>query len=98
MRLVEDAKRVSRGRKHSRSVPLYLTIIAIGAGLLTFIGWMVYAGSLSDAVRYTVGVVIIACPHALGLAMPLVVAISTTLSARNGLLIRQRVALWRLRT
>ena len=57
------------------------------------IGWLVFTGSLSDAVRNTVTVLVIACPHALGLAVPLVVAISTTLSARNGLLVRQRMAL-----
>lgn len=94
MRLVEDAqKSQSRAQTLAQRAAFYLTIIAIGAGILTFIGWMVFTGNLSDAVRYTVGVLIIACPHALGLAVPLVVAISTTLSARNGLLIRKRVAL-----
>lgn len=94
MRLVEDAqKSQSRAQTLAQRAAFYLTIIAISAGIITFIGWMVFTGNLSDAVRFTVGVLIIACPHALGLAVPLVVAISTTLSARNGLLIRKRVAL-----
>ncbi len=94
MRLVEDAqKSQSRAQTLAQRAAFYLTFIAIGAGILTFLSWMIFTGNLSDAVRYTVGVLIIACPHALGLAVPLVVAISTTLSARNGLLVRKRVAL-----
>lgn len=94
MRLVEDAqKSQSRAQTLAQRAAFYLTIIAIGAGVLTFLGWMFFTGNLSDAVRYTVGVLIIACPHALGLAVPLVVAISTTLSAQNGLLVRKRIAL-----
>jgi P-type Cu2+ transporter len=94
MRLVEDAqKSQSRAQTLAQRAAFYLTIIAIGAGILTLIGWLVFTGSLPDAIRNTVTVLVIACPHALGLAVPLVVAISTTLSARNGLLVRQRVAL-----
>jgi P-type Cu2+ transporter len=94
MRLVEEAqKSQSRAQSLAQRAAFYLTIIAITAGILTLIGWLVFTGSLSDAVRNTVTVLVIACPHALGLAVPLVVAISTTLSARNGLLVRQRMAL-----
>ncbi|MBA3874506.1 MAG: copper-translocating P-type ATPase [Anaerolineae bacterium] len=94
MRLVEDAqKSQSRAQTLAQRAAFYLTVIAIVAGILTFIGWLVFTGSLSDAVRNTVTVLVIACPHALGLAVPLVVAISTTLSARNGLLVRKRMAL-----
>ncbi len=94
MRLVEDAqKSQSRAQTLAQRAAFYLTIIAIIAGILTMIGWLVFTGSLSDAVRNTVTVLVIACPHALGLAVPLVVAISTTLSARNGLLVRKRMAL-----
>lgn len=94
MRLVADAqKSQSRAQTLAQRAAFYLTIIALVAAILTFIGWLVFTGNLSDAIRYTVGVLIIACPHALGLAVPLVVAISTTLSARNGLLVRKRVAL-----
>ncbi|MEO8393765.1 MAG: HAD-IC family P-type ATPase, partial [Chloroflexota bacterium] len=94
MRLVEEAqKSQSRAQTLAQRAAFYLTLIAIGAGVLTFIGWLVVTGSLSDAVRNTFTVLVIACPHALGLAVPLVVAISTTLSARNGLLVRKRMAL-----
>jgi len=94
MRLVEDAqKSQSRAQTLAQRAAFYLTIIAIIAGILTMIGWLVFTGSVSDAVRNTVTVLVIACPHALGLAVPLVVAISTTLSARNGLLVRKRMAL-----
>jgi Cu2+-exporting ATPase len=94
MRLVEDAqKSQSRAQTLAQRAAFYLTMIAIGAGVLTLIGWLVFTGSLPDAVRNTVTVLVIACPHALGLAVPLVIAISTTLSARNGLLVRQRIAL-----
>ena len=94
MRLVEDAqKSQSHAQTLAQRAAFYLTVIAIGAGLITFIGWLLFTGSLSDAVRNTVTVLVIACPHALGLAVPLVVAISTTLSARNGLLVRKRMAL-----
>ncbi len=94
MRLVEDAqKSQSHAQTLAQRAAFYLTIIAIGAGILTMIGWLVFTGSLADAVRNTVTVLVIACPHALGLAVPLVVAISTTLSARNGLLVRKRMAL-----
>lgn len=94
MRLVEEAqKSQSRAQTLAQRAAFYLTIIAIVAGVLTLIGWLVFAGSLPDAIRNTVTVLVIACPHALGLAVPLVIAISTTLSARNGLLVRRRLAL-----
>jgi Cu2+-exporting ATPase len=94
MRLVEDAqKSQSNAQTLANRAAFYLTIVAIVAGVLTMIGWLVFTGSLPDAVRYTVTVLVIACPHALGLAVPLVVSISTTLSAKNGLLVRQRLAL-----
>ena len=71
---------------------LWLTIVAISAGILTFLGWMIAGVDLSFAIERTATVLVITCPHALGLAIPLVVAISTTLSAQNGLLIRNRTA------
>ena len=71
----------------------WLTIIAISAGALTFIGWWFFTDAdLAFAIERTATVLVITCPHALGLAIPLVVAISTTLSAQNGLLIRNRTA------
>ncbi len=69
-----------------------LTIVAILTAILTFIVWLI-AKDTGFALERTVTVLIIACPHALGLAIPLVVSISTTLSARNGLLVRKRLAL-----
>jgi Cu2+-exporting ATPase len=94
MRLVEDAqKSQSRAQTLAQRAAFYLTVIAIGAGILTLIGWLAFTGRVSDAIRNTVTVMVIACPHALGLAVPLVVSISTTLSARNGLLVRKRIAL-----
>lgn len=94
MRLVAEAqKSQSRAQTLAQRAAFYLTLIAIGASVLTFIGWMIFTGQIPAAVRSTVTVLVIACPHALGLAVPLVVSISTTLSARNGLLVRQRMAL-----
>jgi Cu2+-exporting ATPase len=69
-----------------------LTVLAIIAGIFTFVAWLV-AKDAGFALERTVTVLIIACPHALGLAVPLVVSISATLSARNGLLVRKRLAL-----
>ena len=72
----------------------YLTFVAIGAAVLTAIGWVVLSDkSLSFILERVVTVLVIACPHALGLAVPLVTAISTSLAAKNGLLVRQRMAL-----
>jgi Cu2+-exporting ATPase len=94
MRLVEDAqKSQSRAQTLAQRAAFYLTIVAIVAGILTLVGWLLFTGSIPNAVRSMVTVLVIACPHALGLAVPLVVAISTTLSARNGLLVRKRIAL-----
>ena len=94
MRLVEDAQQSqSRAQTLAQRAAFWLTIIALAAGALTFVGWLIFTSSLSEAVKHMVTVLVIACPHALGLAVPLVVAISTTLSARNGLLVRQRLAL-----
>src|SRR5680860_789102 len=71
---------------------LWLTIIAILAGITTFFSWFFIDGNISFAIERAATVLVITCPHALGLAIPLVVAISTTLSAQNGLLIRNRTA------
>ena len=76
----------------------YLTITAITVGALTFLGWWLLSdGPLSFAIERAVTVMVIACPHALGLAIPLVVAVSTSISARNGLLVRDRAAFERAR-
>lgn len=68
------------------------TFIAIITAITTFIYWLI-AKDAGFALERSVTVLIIACPHALGLAIPLVVSISTALSAKNGLLVRKRLAL-----
>ncbi|WP_202795451.1 copper-translocating P-type ATPase [Spirochaeta thermophila] len=91
--LVEEAQRTkSKTQRLADRAAQWLTFIAIGAGSLTFVLWMVFTGDLAAAIERMVTVMVITCPHALGLAVPLVVAVSTSLSARNGLLIRNRTA------
>jgi Cu2+-exporting ATPase len=68
-------------------------IIAILSGIATLIGWLIAGHGLGFAMERTVTVLVISCPHALGLAIPLVTSISTTLGARNGLLVKKRIAL-----
>ena len=71
----------------------WLTIVALSGGLITFLVWLFLMGKdFSFAIERAVTVMVIACPHALGLAVPLVVAVSTALAAKNGLLLRNRVA------
>jgi len=70
----------------------WLTLGAIGIGAATFITWLALGRDLAFAIERAATVLIIACPHALGLAVPLVVAISTALAAQSGLLIRNRTA------
>jgi Cu2+-exporting ATPase len=74
-----------------------LFYIATGAALITFIVWWTL-GSLDQSVTRTVTVLVIACPHALGLAIPLVIALSTAVSAKAGILVKDRLALERMRT
>ena len=72
---------------------LWLTFIAIAGGAITMFVWLAIVNKdLAFALERTVTVMVITCPHALGLAVPLVVAVSTAISARNGLLIRDRAA------
>jgi Cu2+-exporting ATPase len=91
IRLVEEAQSSrSRAQALADRAAFLLTVIAITAGLLTAIAWTVVGGTGSFIVERVVSVLVIACPHALGLAIPLVIAISTTLAARSGLLVRDR--------
>ncbi len=71
---------------------MWLTVVALGGGALTFVVWLALGEPLAYAMERAVTVMVIACPHALGLAIPLVVAVSTSLGARNGLLVRNRMA------
>jgi Cu2+-exporting ATPase len=91
MRLVEQAQ-TSRSRAQALAdrAAFWLTIAAIVAGAVTFLAWMALRGDPAFAVERLVTVLVISCPHALGLAVPLVIAISTTLGARGGLLVRDR--------
>jgi len=92
MRLVEQAQ-TSRSRAQALAdrAAFALTLIALGAGVVTLITWNVLRpGDPAFAIERVVTVLVIACPHALGLAIPLVIAISTTIGARNGLLVRDR--------
>ena len=91
MRLVEQAQ-TSRSRAQALAdrAAFWLTIVAIVAGAVTFVAWLALRGDPAFAVERLVTVLVIACPHALGLAVPLVIAISTTLGARSGLLVRDR--------
>jgi Cu2+-exporting ATPase len=82
----------SRTQDLANKAALWLTIIAITAGSVTLIIWLAIGKSFTFAIERTVSVMVIACPHALGLAVPLVVAVSTALAARSGLLIRDRSA------
>ncbi len=94
MRLVAEAQ-----ASHSRSQILadkaafWLTIIALLASIGSLIGWLIAGAGIAFAMERAVGVLVIACPHALGVAIPLVTAISTSKAANNGLLVRQRMAL-----
>lgn len=93
IRLVEDAKRSqSRTQLLADKAARWLTLIAIVSGVLTFAGWMYLKHDWAFAIERMVTVIVICCPHALGLAVPLVVAVSTAQSARNGLLIKNRMA------
>lgn len=99
IRLVEEAqKSKSRAQDLASRAAQWLTVVALGGGALTFLAWAVVLRSdLAFALERTVTVMVIACPHALGLAVPLVVAISTSLAATHGLLIRDRSAFERAR-
>lgn len=82
----------SKTQNFADRAALWLTLIAITAGTLTFGSWFYITRDLAFAIERMATVMVITCPHALGLAIPLVVAVSTTLSAKNGLLIRNRTA------
>src|SRR3954462_10190655 len=92
MRLVEQAQGSrSRAQALADRAAFILTLVALGAGAVTLVTWLALRpGDPAYAVERVVTVLVIACPHALGLAIPLVVAISTTLGARSGLLVRDR--------
>ncbi len=97
MRLVADAQASqSRTQILADRAAALLFFVALGSGIVTLAVWIL-VGQPEQALIRTATVLVIACPHALGLAIPLVIAISTTLGARNGLLVRDRLALERAR-
>jgi P-type Cu2+ transporter len=99
MKLVEEAQTTkSKTQNLANKAAFWLTIIALGGGTITFLVWFVFAGfDLAYSMERMVTVMVMACPHALGLAVPLVVAVSTAISAKNGLLIRNRTSFERAR-
>ena len=93
IKLVDDAqKSKSQTQLLADTAAKWLTIIALVAGIATFFVWYLSGQTLAFAMERMVTVIVICCPHALGLAVPLVVAKSTALSAKNGLLIKNRTA------
>ena len=98
MRMVAQAQAsASRAQALADRAAAFLFYVALAAGIITLAVWWLL-GDPEGALVRTATVLVIACPHALGLAIPLVIAISTSLGAQNGLLIKDRMALERART
>ena len=97
-RLVADAEQSrSRAQALADRFAALLFWVALGAAVITFAAWSL-AGDVGTAITSTVTVLVIACPHALGLAIPLVIALSTAVAARAGILVKDRLALERMRS
>ena len=93
IKLVDDAQKAkSKTQLLADKAAKWLTLIALVVGISTFLYWYLTGQPLDFAVARMVTVIVICCPHALGLAVPLVVAKSTSLAAKNGLLIKNRTA------
>jgi Cu2+-exporting ATPase len=94
VKMVQEAQQSkSKTQDLANRAAFWLTIIAITSGALTMFVWLMFSGeTFNFALSRTVTVMVITCPHALGLAVPLVVAVSTALSAKSGLLIRNRTS------
>ncbi|MEX0770378.1 MAG: heavy metal translocating P-type ATPase [Balneolaceae bacterium] len=95
--VINLVRQAQKSKSHTQDLAnraaFWLTIVALGAGALTFFAWILFTTEdFVFALERTVTVMVIACPHALGLAVPLVVAVSTSLAAQNGFLIRNRTA------
>ncbi len=97
-RLVADAQASqSRAQVLADRFAAWLFYVAVAAAVVTFVVWSAL-GDINEAITRTVTVLVIACPHALGLAIPLVIAISTAVSASAGILVKDRLALERMRS
>ncbi|MCC4769755.1 copper-translocating P-type ATPase [Methanosarcina sp. DH2] len=96
VRTAQESK--SKTQDLANRAALYLTIIALTVGTLTFVFWTLFGQALVFALERAVTVMVITCPHALGLAIPLVVAVSTSMAAKSGLLIRDRQAFEKARS
>ncbi len=88
----EAGRSKSRAQDFADKAAFWLTVIAVTAGAVTLSSWLFLGEDFEFALERMVTVMVITCPHALGLAIPLVIAVITALSARNGLLIRNRTA------
>ena len=99
--VIDMVKRAQETRSRTQDIAnraaLWLTYIALTAGGLTLVSWLLLGQGFEFGLERMVTVMVITCPHALGLAVPLVVAVSTSLTAKNGLLIRDRAAFERAR-
>jgi len=97
-RLVAQAQQSrSRAQVLADRAAALLFYVAVSAAVITVVAWLSVSRA-EEAVVRTVSVLVIACPHALGLAIPLVISITTSLAARNGILVKDRLALERMRT
>jgi len=93
VKMVQEAQQSpSRAQNLADRAALWLTIIAVTAGVVTLVSWLIGGREFAFALERMVTVMVITCPHALGLAIPLVVAVSTAMSAKQGILIRDRAA------
>lgn len=93
VKLVEDAQKVkSKTQNFADRAAKILTFVALGGGIITLAVWLLLGFPFVFALERMVTVMVISCPHALGLAVPLVVATSTSIAAQKGLLIRNRTA------
>ncbi|MCW4008417.1 MAG: copper-translocating P-type ATPase [Candidatus Bathyarchaeota archaeon] len=93
--VIKLVKTAQESRSHTQDLAnraaAFLFYVALGVGIVTFVAWSILA-STDMALEHTVTVLVIACPHALGLAIPLVVALSTSITAKSGILVRDRKA------